>query len=156
MPEQHTFATPIGPLCLRASADGERLERVDFSDAATDPHRPKPAALRAAVEQLEAYFAGRLREFDLPLALHGTPFQLAVWQEIARTGFGRTRSYRELAIAIGRPRSARPTGQAVGRNPLSIIIPCHRIVGTHGALVGYGGGLKNKRHLLALEKSGRA
>ena len=147
-----TIPTPLGPLRLRASADGAALERIDYAGGPASRRRERSPALRRAAEQLAAYFAGRLRAFDLPLSPEGTPFQRAVWDEIARTGFGRTRSYQDVAVAMGlSARAARAVGQATGRNPLSIVVPCHRIVGAGGALVGYGGGLENKRRLLALE-----
>jgi len=107
--------------------------------------------LRAARAQLAAYFAGELRRFDLPLAPAGTPFQRAVWSAIGAVPCGETIAYRELAARAGYPASVRAVGAAVGRNPLSIVVPCHRIVGADGSLTGYAGGLDRKRALLALE-----
>ncbi len=106
---------------------------------------------REAIQQITEYLAGERRRFDLPLDLRGTAFQLAVWTELARVPYGTTISYGELATQIGRPRAARAVGTAVGANPLPIIIPCHRVIGKTGALVGFGGGLDLKQRLLALE-----
>jgi len=111
-----------------------------------------PAALRRAVEQLAEYFAGRRQVFDVPLApAWGTPFQRRVWQETARIPYGETRSYGALARSLGDEGAARAVGQALGRNPLPIFIPCHRVVAAAGQLGGYTGGLEIKRALLALE-----
>src|ERR1035438_1227704 len=104
-----------------------------------------------AVRQLRAYFAGQLRRFDLPLDMHGTPFQLRVWRELERIPYGETRSYSQIAAAIGAPRAVRAVGAANGANPIPIVVPCHRVIGASGKLVGYGGGLPLKRRLLELE-----
>ncbi len=109
-----------------------------------------------ATAQLEEYFAGRRRSFDLPLAPEGTDFQLAVWRQIAAIGYGRTTTYQELAAAIGRPAAVRAVGAATGRNPLAILIGCHRVLGSDGSLTGYAGGLDRKQALLALERGERA
>ena len=101
--------------------------------------------------QLDAYFAGTLRDFDVELDLVGTPFQLAVWQALRARPYGTTISYGELARRVGNPRAVRAVGLANGRNPVSIIVPCHRVIGANGALTGYGGGLDNKRLLLQIE-----
>lgn len=106
------------------------------------------AALR---EQMIEYFAGQRTEFDVPLRMAGTPFQQQVWKELAKIPFGVTISYAELARRIGRPKAVRAVGAANGRNPISIIVPCHRVIGSGGSLVGYGGGLENKRWLLDFE-----
>jgi methylated-DNA-[protein]-cysteine S-methyltransferase len=105
-----------------------------------------------AVRQLDAYFAGRLRQFDLPLAPKGTAFQQRVWQALLDIPYGETVSYGELARRISRPSAVRAVGAANGQNPLSIVIPCHRVIGSDGRLVGYGGGLPAKSALLALEQ----
>ena len=102
--------------------------------------------------QLDAYFDGRRRAFDLPLAPAGTPFQLAVWEKLRRIPYGETTTYGAIARRIGRPAASRAVGAAVGRNPISIIVPCHRVVGGDGALTGFAGGLDRKRTLLALER----
>jgi methylated-DNA-[protein]-cysteine S-methyltransferase len=114
-----------------------------------------PVLLRAQ-EQLQAYFAGQCQGFDVPLDLHGgTAFQQAVWQALLSIPAGATTSYGVLAERIGRPTAARAVGAAVGRNPVSIIVPCHRVVGAHGALTGYAGGLERKTALLQLEQKGQ-
>ena len=107
-----------------------------------------------AVRELEAYFAGRLRKFTLPLDLCGTPFQKTVWKALLRIPYGETRSYSDIAKAIGKPAAVRAVGLANGANPVSIIVPCHRVIGKSGDLVGYGGGLERKRALLELEARG--
>ena len=108
--------------------------------------------LRAAVEQLRAYFAGELRDFTLSLAPSGTSFQLRVWEELTRIPYGETICYGELADRIGNPKASRAVGLANGCNPISIIVPCHRVIGANGKLTGYGGGLPIKEQLLALER----
>jgi len=107
--------------------------------------------LRQAVAQLRAYFAGELHDFDLPLDLQGTGFQQRVWHELCKIPYGETRSYSFLAVALGAPKAVRAVGSANGRNPIPIVIPCHRVIGAGGSLVGYGGGLPMKRFLLDLE-----
>lgn len=107
--------------------------------------------LRQAVEQLRAYFAGELRDFDLALDIQGTPFQKRVWAELRNIPYGETRSYSDVANAIGAPKAVRATGAANGRNPIPIVVPCHRVIGADGSLTGYGGGLPLKRFLLDLE-----
>jgi methylated-DNA-[protein]-cysteine S-methyltransferase len=106
-------------------------------------------------EQLSEYFARSRRTFTIPIALAGTPFQKRVWSELMTIPYGETRSYRQLAEAIGNPSSMRAVGAANGQNPISIIVPCHRVIGSDGALVGYGGGLERKRFLLDLERPAR-
>ena len=142
--------TPIGPLVLTAEDDaltglyvGEKPVPGERDD--DDPF------LREVAAQLGAYFAGRLRDFDLELALHGTPFQLRVWDELTRIPYGETMSYSELAHRLGDPKLVRAVGTANGRNPISIIVPCHRVIGADGSLVGYGGGLERKKWLLEHE-----
>ncbi|AVX19713.1 methylated-DNA-[protein]-cysteine S-methyltransferase [Carboxydocella sporoproducens DSM 16521] len=108
-------------------------------------------AHQQAIEQLGAYFAGELQQFDLPLDVSGSPFQLQVWQELQKIPYGETRTYQEIATNIGKPRAVRAVGQANNRNPIPVIIPCHRVIGKSGALVGYGGGLEVKLYLLGLE-----
>ena len=107
--------------------------------------------LRQATDQLERYFGGEHVQFTCPLELHGTPFQLQVWNTLTRVPYGETRSYAEIAHAIGHPSAVRAVGAANGANPVAIIVPCHRIIGSNGALTGYGGGLPTKAWLLALE-----
>ena len=104
---------------------------------------------RQAAEQLHAYFAGRRRQFELPLAPQGTEFQRAAWQALAKIPYGETRSYAQQAAGLGRPAATRAVGAANGRNPLPIVLPCHRVIGANGALTGFGGGIEVKRWLLA-------
>lgn len=117
--------------------------------------RPAPAPLEAAAEQLAAYFAARRREFDLPVDPGGTPFQRRVWSALMEIPWGATRSYGEIARAIGRPGAARAVGAACGANPIAIVIPCHRAIGSDGALTGFAAGVDVKRFLLDLEQRGR-
>ena len=147
--------TPIGR--LRLVADDEGLREVWFESGRhrrePDPSwAHSPASLAFARVQLEEYFAGTRQLFDLPLHPLGTPFQLAVWRELARIPYGATRSYGELARRIGQPRAVRAVGAANGRNPLPIVLPCHRVIGADGSLTGFGGGLPTKRFLLAMEE----
>ena len=144
--------SPVGPLRL-VEADGA-LCAVRFLDRPDEPADSEPAADAAtrARHQLDEYFAGRRKAFDLVLAPDGTVFQQRVWQELCRIPFGTTISYRELAIRIGQPNAMRAVGLANGRNPIAIVVPCHRVIGADGSLTGYGGGLDRKRYLLALER----
>jgi methylated-DNA-[protein]-cysteine S-methyltransferase len=115
--------------------------------------RPSEDAFAAAVEQLAEYFAGDRQSFDVPLRLDGTPFQQGVWRELVRIPFGRTITYAELARRVGNPSASRAVGNANGRNPVSIIVPCHRVIGADGKLTGYAGGVDIKRRLLEWERS---
>jgi methylated-DNA-[protein]-cysteine S-methyltransferase len=115
------------------------------------PADPDAVVLAAAAAQLTAYFAGELREFDLPLQPRGTEFQLGVWRALGRIPYGETRSYSELAAAVGRPAAARAVGRANGQNPIAVVVPCHRVIGADASLTGYAGGLDTKSSLLALE-----
>lgn len=156
MTTTHTVvASPIGPLTLRAEDDV--LSGVFMTDHRHGPDpatlgEARPDGLPAVREQLEAYFDGTLTTFDLPLAARGTAFQERVWAALRDIPYGTTSSYGELAAAIGRPAASRAVGLANGRNPVSIVVPCHRVVGAGGALTGYGGGLERKRHLLTHER----
>jgi methylated-DNA-[protein]-cysteine S-methyltransferase len=143
--------SPIGPLLLTAA--GGRLTGLFMSPAAPPPGAVRDAdgVLAAARDQLGAYFAGAAREFDLPHGAHGTDFQQAVWSGLAAIPYGETRTYGQLAAAIGRPAAVRAVGLANGRNPISIVVPCHRVIGADGTLTGYGGGLERKQFLLDLE-----
>lgn len=146
--------TPIGRLLLAADAQG--LREVWFE---TGKHRKtpdptwqhEPAKLHFARTQLEQYFAGERTRFDLPLHPLGTTFQVAVWKALAKIPYGSTVSYGELAQRIGQPQAVRAVGAANGRNPLPIVLPCHRVIGADGSLTGFGGGLPTKRFLLAME-----
>ena len=146
---------PIGGLLLLS--DGASLTGLYLAsqDGRLEPDGRwvrDDSSLKAAVEQLAAYFAGDLRRFDVPLAPRGTEFQRRVWDALRAVPFGTTVSYAELARRIGMPRAARAVGLAVGRNPISIIIPCHRVVGSDGGLTGYAGGLALKSWLLDHER----
>lgn len=152
-----TIETPVGTLHLAATMSG--LTHLVYP--AKDHGRPVgDGSLEAAriidrvVSQLDEFFAGERRRFDLPLAPDGTDFQRAVWSALAEIPFGETRSYGELAQTIGRPGSARAVGAANGANPISVIVPCHRVIGAGGKLTGYAGGLPAKKALLELECPG--
>ncbi len=123
---------------------GERHPILDRAD--------RHSILDRAERELAAYFAGRLRRFTIPLAPEGTPFQRAVWAALATIPFGETRSYSDVARAVGRPRAVRAVGAANGRNPLALVLPCHRVIGASGALTGYAGGIDRKEWLLAHEQ----
>jgi methylated-DNA-[protein]-cysteine S-methyltransferase len=144
-----TFSTlhpsPVGDILLRAGEDG-RLTALYLRHDETAPTTGGP--FDAVREQLDAYFAGELEAFDLPLAAHGTDFQKRVWDQLTRIPFGETISYSKLARRLDDPKLVRAVGLANGRNPISIIIPCHRVIGADGSLVGYGGGLERKKWLL--------
>ncbi len=144
--------SPIGPLRLVASNTG--LQEVSFvKQAATDHQNDDNWVLAQAKSQLDEYFAGTRRLFDVPLDLGGTEFQLAAWRALANIPFGQTWSYKQQATSIGRPKAVRAIGSANGMNPVSIILPCHRVIGANGSLVGYGGGLSVKEYLLNHERS---
>lgn len=154
----HDFDTPIGT--LRLVGDQDSVDRIDLPNRAAEPpdaawraaNGALPAALAEARRQLEEYFAGERQDFDLPLASRGTEFQRRVWDELRRIPFGETISYGELAERIGKPTASRAVGAANGRNPLPVVVPCHRVIGSSGRLVGYGGGLSTKQTLLDLER----
>jgi methylated-DNA-[protein]-cysteine S-methyltransferase len=147
--------SPLGPLLL--AADDSGLRHILFSSQAQPP-RPDPtwreeaAPLTETIRQLQAYFSGDLENFNLPLAPEGTPFQMDVWQRLCDIPYGQTISYGELARRIGNPKASRAVGLANGSNPIPIVIPCHRVIGSNGKLTGYGGGLPIKEKLLALER----
>jgi methylated-DNA-[protein]-cysteine S-methyltransferase len=146
-----TLDTPLGDLTLEASERG--LSSIRF------PNRPKSIVgrltsnnvIKLAKQELTAYFASQLKEFSVPLDWHGTAFQESVWRALTAIPYGETVSYADIARAIGRPQSVRPTGGAVGRNPLPIIVPCHRVIGSDHTLTGFTGGLNIKVALLELE-----
>ncbi len=143
--------TGVPALRLIASPDGIRaiqFHPVEPFGAEANPANPM---LLEAERQLRAYFARELRHFELPLDVHGTGFQKRVWREVQRIAYGSLRSYAQVAAAIGAPRAVRAVGAANGANPLPIVVPCHRVIGSSGKLVGYGGGLQLKQHLLELE-----
>ncbi len=155
-----TYDSPVGRLTLIASEVGLRAVLWD-GDApararlATSPREGDGAApvLEEARRQLDDYFAGRRTSFDLPLDLQGTPFQQDAWRALAEIPFGETRTYAQQAGSLGRPNASRAVGAANGRNPLSIVLPCHRVVGSDGSLTGFAGGLETKRWLLEHERA---
>ena len=145
-----TMDSPAGLITLFAE-DGA-LTGLYFGNRQADGYTDGGAApLTAAVAQLEEYFDGKRQVFDLPIAMHGTNFQRAVWERLRAIPYGETRSYGEIAREIGNPKAARAVGMANNRNPISIIVPCHRVIGADGSLVGYGGGMETKRRLLDFE-----
>ncbi|MFJ4870295.1 methylated-DNA--[protein]-cysteine S-methyltransferase [Streptomyces sp. NPDC088757] len=152
---RHTVVdSPYEPLTLVA-VDGV-LSRVHMTGQRHRPPEetfgaPDPRPFREAIRQLDAYFAGELTAFDLPLHLVGTPFQLRVWERLSLIPYGETRTYGELAEELGSPGAPRAVGLANGKNPVSIVVPCHRVIGAGGGLTGYGGGLDRKQRLLAFE-----
>jgi methylated-DNA-[protein]-cysteine S-methyltransferase len=148
--------SPVGKLLLAADEDG--LIEIAFAEGRTTPVVDPSwicggAVLREPVRQLQAFFAGELRDFDLPLKPRGTTFQKRVWELLREIPFGETISYGELARRTGNPAASRAVGLANGSNPISIVVPCHRVIGSNGKLTGYGGGLENKRWLLDFERS---
>lgn len=147
-----TMRSPVGT--LRLFAEDEQLVGLYLPDrpASSGPQQRSEVLVRAAA-QLAEYFAGERRDFDLPLAPRGTEFQVEVWRALARIPFGVTCSYGDLARSIGRPSACRAVGAANGRNPIAIILPCHRVIGSNGELTGYGGGLPMKRWLLDHERA---
>jgi methylated-DNA-[protein]-cysteine S-methyltransferase len=150
--------SPIGPLLL--AGDRDALRFLLFKRG-RDKAKPKPewepdrSALKEPIKQIGAYFGGRLKDFELPLAPDGTAFQTSVWEALQRIPYGETISYGELARRLGNPKAVRAVGLANGSNPIAIIIPCHRVIGSNGSLVGYGGGLPIKQALLAMERGQR-
>ena len=150
-----TIESPIGPLTL--AGNGSALQHLRMDDQTYEPDRADwvrdAAAFGDAVDQLNAYFAGELTSFEVDLELIGTAFQRRVWAALQTIPYGETTSYGQIAEQIGAPGSARAVGLANGRNPIAIIVPCHRVIGASGSLTGYGGGLDRKKTLLELEKS---
>ncbi|QKJ37699.1 methylated-DNA--[protein]-cysteine S-methyltransferase [Pseudomonas sp. MPDS] len=156
LPLYKTIPSPVGQLILVARDtklaailwENERLNRVRLGPLEEDSQHP---VLKETEHQLMEYFAGQRRRFDLALDFAGTDFQVRVWQALLTIPFGETRSYRDIAIQIGQPTAVRAVGAANGRNPISIIAPCHRVIGTSGSLTGFAGGLAAKQFLLSLE-----
>lgn len=160
----HTYSTPIGAMRAVFSARGlcllefvgqkgveRELAQVEAARAA-DPKRPDDAWIERLGAQLQRYFSGQLRHFDIPLDLVGTPFQQSVWRALLQIPYGKTWSYAEEAAFIGRPTAVRAVAAANGDNKVSIVVPCHRVIGSNGKLTGYGGGLPRKEWLLELEQ----
>lgn len=162
-----TVKSPVGPLFLAASQKGLVALEFDKRLPGQQTIRPNPRDLRAESKvlrfeesahalsvymgELEEYFAGQRREFSFPLDLRGTPFQLDCWRALLAIPYGETRSYADIARAVGRPQGYRAVGMANNRNPVAIVVPCHRVIASDGTLCGYGGGLETKRRLLELE-----
>jgi methylated-DNA-[protein]-cysteine S-methyltransferase len=149
--------SPIGPLLL--AGDGEALHLISFPEGKRarrplESWRHDPSAFVGPSAQIDAYFAGRLREFDLPLVFNGTEFQKSVWTALRTVPFGAVASYGAIARSIGRPTASRAVGAANGANPLPIVVPCHRVIGSTGGLTGFGGGMETKRFLLDHEAGG--
>lgn len=141
--------SPIGPLVL--AGDGEYIRAIRFHGAGEPEWVHQPDLFREAERQVRSYFQGELTQFDLPLAPRGTDFQREVWNALLNIPYGETTSYGELARRIGRPAAIRAVGAANGANPIPIVIPCHRVIGSNGKLTGFGGGLPTKDKLLKLE-----
>ncbi|MFI1467876.1 methylated-DNA--[protein]-cysteine S-methyltransferase [Streptomyces wuyuanensis] len=156
MRRTHTVTdSPYGPLTLVAT--DSVLSGLYMTEQRHRPGEetfgdPDPRPFREAIRQLDAYFAGELTDFDLPLHLAGTAFQRTVWEQLLLIPYGETRTYGELAGALGNPGASRAVGLANGKNPVGIIVPCHRVIGASGGLTGYGGGLDRKQRLLAFER----
>ena len=162
-----TFSSAVGPLFLAASEAGLVALEFDARLPGQQTIRPNPRDLRAEkngiefvespqsmrqyASQLEEYFAGRRRDFDFPLDLRGTDFQIACWRALLAIPYGETRTYADIARAVGKPTAFRAVGMANNRNPIAIVVPCHRVIASDGTLCGYGGGLDLKRKLLELE-----
>jgi methylated-DNA-[protein]-cysteine S-methyltransferase len=151
------FPSPVGALKLVASEHGvaailwenDRADRVRLGDLVEDREHP---VLAETARQLREYFAGTRTRFDLPLDFRGTDFQKSVWTALLTIPAGETRSYAEIARQVGRPSACRAVGAANGKNPISIVAPCHRVIGTNGSLTGFAGGLEGKKYLLELEQ----
>jgi methylated-DNA-[protein]-cysteine S-methyltransferase len=143
--------SPIGS--LRLVSNGSQLIGIEFEGQYGDDAgiEVRDAVLATCAEQLTDYFAARRKAFDLPLAPRGTPFQQSVWTALAQIPYGESRSYRDIARAIGNPAAVRAVGAANGRNPIPIVVPCHRVIGSNGTMTGFAGGLEAKAYLLRLE-----
>ncbi|MFD5779422.1 methylated-DNA--[protein]-cysteine S-methyltransferase [Streptomyces sp. NPDC126933] len=152
---QHTVIdSPYGPLTLVATEgvlSGLYMVEQRHRPPAETFGEPDPRPFGETTRQLAAYFDGELTDFELPMRLDGTPFQLRVWEELRKIPYGETRSYGELAVTLGKPGASRAVGLANGKNPIGIIVPCHRVIGSTGSLTGYGGGLDRKQRLLRFE-----
>jgi methylated-DNA-[protein]-cysteine S-methyltransferase len=147
--------SPVGKLLLTGHRDG--LQRLNFdrgkkAERLEDNWKESVEAFKEVIRQLRAYFAGELKKFAVPLKMSGTEFQMSVWRGLLEIPYGETISYGELAKRLGNPNAMRAVGLANGSNPIAIIVPCHRVIGSNGKLTGFGGGLENKEKLLSLEK----
>jgi len=148
--ESRVILTPLGSMI--AATDGDAIVSLDFADEGTDIPNSDHPLLLSLEKELGEYFAGKRRTFDLPLAPQGTPFQKKVWETLRTIPYGETISYAQEAERFGNPRAVRAVASANGRNPISILIPCHRVIATGGGLGGYSGGVEKKAFLLALER----
>ena len=146
------YSTSIGIVGI--VDNGEAITHLHFENETVpqDVYMKETALIREAAAQLEDYLAGKRKIFEVPLAMEGTPFQQAVWKALTTIPYGETRSYKEIAQSIGRPKACRAVGMANNKNPIAIFVPCHRVIGTNGKLVGYAGGLDMKERLLSMEK----
>ncbi|MCL2360642.1 MAG: methylated-DNA--[protein]-cysteine S-methyltransferase [Defluviitaleaceae bacterium] len=152
------YDSPLGPLLV--AADDDYILEISFAEADTRPEFHSTAKnnaldnaiIKACINELDAYFAGTLKEFTVPIKLTGTDFRMKVWAALMAIPYGQTINYKELAERIGQPTAVRAVGGANHHNPISIIVPCHRVIGADGTLTGYGGGLGNKEFLLNLER----
>ncbi len=142
--------TPIGTLCIKTTAKG--ISSIEFTDEAVEEVAPQNTLLLEAKKQLQEYFAKKRTAFDLPLDVESTEFQEKVWEELKQIPYGEVRYYQEVATAVGNPKAARAVGMANNRNPICIVVPCHRVVGKNNNLAGYAGGVERKEFLLNLEK----
>ncbi|MEG1826951.1 MAG: methylated-DNA--[protein]-cysteine S-methyltransferase [Gordonibacter sp.] len=149
-PTYFTYPMPLGRLTI--GSDGQALCAIAFGEAQLSGEKRATELTNRAANQLQEYFAGKRRSFDLPLAPAGTDFQKLVWRALEEIPYGQTRSYSDIAHAIGNPKACRAVGGANNKNPLPIVVPCHRVIGANGTLVGYGGGTKIKTYLLNLER----
>jgi len=144
------YQSPIGVVEIVGSR--EHIVAVNFVDQARPGDDDLPACIQECVNQIDEYFKGNLKKFSLKLQMQGTDFQKTVWRRLTKVAYGQTASYGEIAAAIGKPSASRAVGRANGSNPIAIIVPCHRIIGTDGSLTGYGGGLWRKEWLLRHER----
>ena len=145
----HTFCSPIG--IVRLTEEGGAITRIELSDAIDASSAPTPL-LREAERQIMAYLGGKRQQLDFPIRMVGTPFQQRVWRALQQIPYGTTRTYGEIATAIGNPRASRAVGMACNKNPLLLIVPCHRVIGANGKLTGFAYGMNAKQWLLELEK----
>ncbi|MDX1539524.1 methylated-DNA--[protein]-cysteine S-methyltransferase [Arsukibacterium sp.] len=146
---QQTIDSPLGPVRIFATEQG--ISAIHLATKTTTADKPSALTNKAA-SQLQQYFAGSLTQFDLPLAATGTAFQQQVWQALCKLSFGQTCSYADIAREIANPKAVRAVGAANGKNPIAIVVPCHRVIGANGSLTGYAGGLDNKAWLLRHEQ----
>ena len=147
----HTFDTPIG--AVRLTEEGGSIIRIELTNAADAVHTSPTPLLHESAQQILAFLNGERRQLDFPIRMMGTPFQQRVWRALMQIPYGTTRTYGEIASAIGNPRASRAVGMACNKNPLLLIVPCHRVVGANGKLIGFAYGTEAKRWLLELEKS---